>query len=108
MITSTPSPSPPTLAAGTRTRPGGISCSHALPKQRCQITLTGTTRLSVAFSAWTLERVKTNELGSFTQSYDYPTPDGLHYLKLSGPYEDPEGNTKSCELSISWRSQRLR
>ena len=86
----------------------GHSCSHALPKQPCQITLTGTTTVSAAFSAWTLERVKTNELGSFTQSYDYPTPGGLHYLKLSGPYEDPEENTKSCELGISWRIERLR
>jgi hypothetical protein len=50
----------------------------------------------------------TNRLGDFSQSYDYPANGGISNVKLSGPYEDPEQNTASCELSVSWRIERLR
>jgi hypothetical protein len=86
----------------------GHGCSDATAGQPCVITLATDTTVSAAFKETRSFRVETNDLGSFTQSYDYPTPGGLHYIKLSGPYEDPEQNTKSCELGISWRIERLR
>jgi hypothetical protein len=86
----------------------GHACSHIPTGMPCALTLTRDVTVSAAFTSLSFTKVKTNELGSFTQSYDYPTPGGLYYTKLSGSYEDPEENTKSCEFGISWRVQRVR
>lgn len=45
---------------------------------------------------------KTNELGNFSKSYDYPAIPGSYNQKFSGPYEGDDTYQAQCEISISW------
>ena len=45
---------------------------------------------------------KTNDLGNFSKSYDYPAIGGSYNQKFSGPYEGDDTYDAQCEISISW------
>lgn len=46
--------------------------------------------------------VKTNDLGNFSKSYDFPAVAGSYNQKFSGPYEGDTTYDQQCEISISW------